>query len=109
MIVIADFQKELLAWGERMGWHDDRSIPVLIALMHSELSEALEEYRNGHSPEEIYYGEDGKPEGIGVELADVIIRILHCCARHNIDMDSILRLKQDYNNTRKFRHGGKII
>ena len=31
------------------GWHDkERSIGDLICLMHSELSEALEEHRNGH-------------------------------------------------------------
>lgn len=107
---IAEFQQELIEWGKRMGWNDDRDIPTLIALMHSELSEALEEYRNGHSPTEIYYNEDTlKPEGIPVELADVIIRILHCCAHYGIDMENALRIKQDYNAKRKFRHGGKVI
>lgn len=107
---IAEFQKELIEWGKRMGWNDDRDIPTLIVLMHSELSEALEEYRNKHAPTEIYYsGEDCKPEGIPVEFADVIIRILHCCAHYGIDMEAALRIKQDYNATRKFRHGGKVI
>jgi len=58
------------------GWWDDgasRNTAAMFALMHSEVSEALEEYRNGQS---VFYIKDGKPEGIGIELADVCIRIM---------------------------------
>ncbi len=109
MSTLKEYQAEIVEWGKRMGWNDDRSIGELIALMHSELSEALEEYRNNHDPQEIYYGEDGKPEGIVVELADVVIRILHFCALFDVDLAGIVRLKQDYNHKRKFRHGGKRL
>lgn len=44
-------------------WDEERSFGELIALCHSELSEALEEYRKGHNPNETYYILD-KPEGI---------------------------------------------
>ena len=94
------------------GWHDqERSIGDLICLMHSELSEALEEHRNGKLPTEIYYNDakPSKPEGIPVELADCIIRIFDFCGLYDIDLEEVLRIKMEYNATRPYRHGGKHI
>lgn len=94
------------------GWHDEpRSVGDLICLMHSELSEALEEYRNGHGPQEIYYNEQkpSKPEGIPIELADCVIRIFDFCGLYDIDLEQALRIKMEYNATRPFRHGGKQL
>ena len=94
------------------GWHDsERSIGDLICLMHSELSEALEEHRNGHLPSEIYFNDNkpNKPEGIPVELADCIIRIFDFCGLYGIDLETVLKQKMEYNRTRPYRHGNKVV
>lgn len=94
------------------GWHEqERSVGDLICLMHSELSEALEEYRNGNTPSEVYFNENNpdKPEGIPVELADCVIRIFDFCGLYGIDLESVLNQKMAYNLTRSHRHGGKKV
>ena len=92
--------------------------------MHSELSEALEEWRKPSQSVDMVYcdvpsgaripwGDQGdelplaKPEGFPVELADCLIRILDTCAALNIDISEAVELKMQYNKTRPFRHGGK--
>lgn len=73
----------------------------MIALMHSELSECLEALRCGNPPDlhcNVFSGEE-------VELADVIIRILHYSARFNLRIGSAILAKVAFNRTRPFKHG----
>lgn len=86
-------------------WEEARSFPEIIALVHSELSEALEEYRRNHGVTEVYGVT--KPEGVPIELADAIIRILDYCGYAGIDIVAALERKHEYNKTRPYRHGGK--
>ncbi|MEV2911712.1 hypothetical protein ABNF65_24645, partial [Paenibacillus larvae] len=71
---------------EKGWWDGRRSFGDLIALMHSELSEALEEHRDGRHYTEIYYEGNGKPCGIPIELADTVIRIFDACGYYGIDL-----------------------
>jgi len=50
-----------------------------------------------------------KPEGIPSEMADIVIRVLDFCYRHQIDLEEVLLEKLAYNETRGHRHGGKKI
>lgn len=85
---------------------EERTLAHDIAGVHGELSEALQSY----SLEEpyFYYGEDGKPEGVGVELADAMFRIMTICGERGIDLESIMEKKYNYNIGRPWMHGKKF-
>lgn len=90
-------------------WEGAVNIPEKLALIHSEVSEALEEYRKGIALDEVYYEEDsGKPDGFGIELADAVIRIMDLCGYLGIDLAALVVEKHEFNLTRSYRHGGKL-
>lgn len=83
-----------------------------IALMHSELSEALEDIRAGLPLNELHHEEEqplAKPCGVPSEMADVVIRVFHFCAKHGIDLDKAVNEKMTYNDSRPYKHGGKKL
>lgn len=104
------------------GWYEDDNlnIPEKLALIHAEISEALEAYRDGEMEAYAHACCDvpsrghregcpgiGKPEGFPIEIADALIRILDLCGALGIDIQAAVDQKHAYNATRPHRHGGK--
>lgn len=87
-------------------WETERPFGEVIALCHSELSEALEAYRNG---EQLIWMNGDKPDGMAVEMVDCIIRILDYLAHIGVDVEEVIQIKHEYNKTRPYKHGGKKI
>jgi len=84
------------AWriAENHGFHEgNRSRAMVLALIHSEVSEALEADREGDG---IEYGE---------ELADIIIRVLDHAGEEGIDIEGEVRRKMEMNRERDHKHG----
>jgi len=92
---------------EKGWWETDRGIPEQLALIHSEVSEALEAYRDA-LPLEHGTDEKGKPIGFASELADILIRVGDLAGRHQIDLEQAVFDKLEYNKLRPYRHGGKV-
>lgn len=95
---------DLKGWNEEEKTQGDWAILVM-----TEISEAFEEYRKNREPGEIYHSSDGKPEGMAIEYADALIRILHWFEYHDLDPRYFMIKKLRYNITRPHRHGGKRV
>lgn len=74
-------------------WDEERNEGELLALVHSEVSEALECLR------------DGERAGFRVELVDVIIRVLDILGHEGADVEHIMITKCGFNQRRVRRHG----
>ena len=89
---------------EKGWWRDKRNDGELIALMHSELSEALEGLRAGNPTSEKL----GKPfTQAEEELADLVIRLMDMAAARGWNIPEAILEKVQYNAERPYRHGGK--
>lgn len=120
-VSITDWQNVIHQGVKDKGFWDEgeRNFGELLALIHSEVSEVLEEYRNGHGVHEIYYNKDeihsselggmAKPEGIPIELVDILFRIFDLAGHYGINLEAAMEIKHEYNKTRPYRHGGKKI
>jgi NTP pyrophosphatase (non-canonical NTP hydrolase) len=120
---IAEMQKKISVWSKDNGWWDDLPsegpeldyyINSKLMMIVTEIAEATEELRHfGGKNLETYFEEKAegrsKPCGFGVELADAVIRILDLAGMVGINLETLIVMKQKYNDQRPYRHGGKKV
>ncbi|MDQ0414206.1 MazG nucleotide pyrophosphohydrolase domain-containing protein [Mesobacillus stamsii] len=88
--------KEAYKTAQSKGWHDEQmETGTTLALIHSEVSEALEADRKGDV------------ENLVEELADVCIRVFDFCGMNEYDLEHMILKKMEKNKYRSYKHGGK--
>lgn len=89
--------KEAFQTATAKGWHEEkRETGTLLALIHSEVSEALEADRKGDE------------ENFVEELADICIRVFDLCGMNEYDLEHMILKKMEKNKYRSYKHGGKL-
>lgn len=106
---IARLQKLCYEQAVASGWAGpdarDFPMPEALCLLHTEVSEAMEAYRNSEPMS--WTDEQGKPQGVASEFADIVIRLGHYSEKFGINLEEEVLKKLRYNATRPYRHGGK--
>jgi NTP pyrophosphatase (non-canonical NTP hydrolase) len=106
-MTITDLVRESHDRAKRKGFYDPvPSIEQRLCLIHSEVSEALEAYRDGELTTKIT--DEGKPCGFPSELADIVIRVCDLAGHLGIDLEREIRAKSDFNETRPAKHGRRF-
>ena len=92
------YKEEVRALNTEKGWRNGTTtFAEYVALLHSEVSEMLEEWRNKDDSELV------------LEYADVFIRLVDMADVFGVDLDDAYRVKMARNWARPYQHGGKTL
>lgn len=117
--MINELSRQIHQNARNKGFYDDpRNIGEMLALIHSEVSEALECDRKkksiSHDPEYVagLNGDQFKDcferfikDTFEDELADIMIRVMDLAVYKNVDLEKHILLKMRYNSMRPHKHG----
>lgn len=98
MLLLSNLQDECYKRALEGGWWSDLHpyvVPTKLALIHSEISEALEGHRKGKMDDHLPHR-----KSVEVELADAVIRILDLAGFLRLDLEGAIREKIEYNTQR---------
>lgn len=96
-------QRAIWLNADQHGWHQpSASLPEDLLLIHSEISEACEGYRQG-----LITMQPGVKGSVEEELADAVIRIFHTAQKNGLDICAAVARKHQININRPYRHGNK--
>lgn len=123
--MINELQKRIHQNAKEKGWYEDeKNTGEILALIHSEVSEALDADRNGRhikdetalawalaTTDESHFYEEHFPKTIKDtfedELADIMIRVMDLAEYKGINLEMHIEAKMRYNSLRPYKHGGK--
>ncbi len=108
---LKDIQERAYKNGAAKEFYDPTKPPVIedlpkyLMYISSEIGEIFEDWRHGKAIVEWHYDENGKPQGIPTEFADIVIWIGSLSGYYGIDLEEIVKAKMDFNATRPAHHG----
>lgn len=101
-------------------YESERNIGEMLALIHSEVSEALEADRSGKSTKVEVNGlmelgddefkfqfEQQVKSTFEDELADILIRVMDLAGYKKVNLENHIAAKMRYNSLRVYKHGKK--
>lgn len=118
--MINELGKKIHGINKKNGFYEDeKNIGEMLALIHSEVSEALEADRRkdiapitikstlfelSDSDFKSCFRKDVK-NSFEDELADIMIRVMDLAAFKSIDLEAHIKAKVRYNSLREYKHG----